>query len=141
VTAAIAIAEASGGPAEWGAAGVLAVVIARGLWELILRLIPPAKREGAAAAGPGQEEREAFRRMEEQRRESRDAVNRIDDLTQVRRGDGAPAFYCDVSRLQPQVTEIHVMLGRMLDEERQSRGLLVRIARRLTLSTRDKPRE
>lgn len=131
--------------AEWGAAGAIAVVVGKAGWDLILRLLDrkpsSSSSEPAPMVGLNAEEREAFRRMEECIRDVRDRVVRLDDLHAARRPDGLPAVYCDSSRLEPQLREIHAMMGRVLDEERQSRGLLARMARRLQLSTRAQPRE
>ena len=46
-----------------------------------------------------------------------------------------------VYRLEPRVDEIHQMVGRILDEQRQSRGLLSRMARGLKISTRFRERD
>lgn len=139
-TLAVALAAAEPStPAEWGMVGVLAAVVGKAGWDLILRLLPNVgtKKEGGSSDRDlTTEEREYFRRLEETIREIRDRVQRLDDLHQVRRADGMPAFYCTAHVLEPRITEIQTMLGRLLDDQRQSRGLLSRIAKALKISIR-----
>jgi hypothetical protein len=119
--------------------GAIAVVVGRAAWELILKLLPGASSKGTTGISP--EGKERLQRLDDRLAELRDVLRRLDELHQVRRGNGEPAVYCACHRLEPRVDEIHQMVGRILDEQRQSRGLLSRMARGLKISTRFRERD
>jgi hypothetical protein len=121
------IAQAS--PEQIGVVAAGALFVGGVLRDLLVRHFGAGG--GSKPASPAPDDRERLQRIEQCLGEVRDRVVRLDEAHAGRTPDGTPLHWCQIRHVERDLAQLHSLVAQLLEPQRQSNGLLSKLARRI----------